>query len=107
MIASCKNHERKQNVSERFLITALTHIQLDFTLTLSFLDVKIFAPIIFFIYNESSKNKNRGLKDKELLSQFLKNRDIITPAYFRTLEISFDKIENAISMITKAIKKRV
>ena len=65
-------------------------------LTLGFWDGKSFAPIDFSIHNEPGKNKNRDLKDKELLQQFSKKRDLNSPGYLRTLEISVDKIENAI-----------
>jgi hypothetical protein len=74
-------------------------------LTLGFWDGKSFAPVDFSIHNEPGKNKNRGLKDKELLQQFSKKRDLNSPGYLRTLEISVDKIENAIAMITNAFKK--
>ena len=45
------------------------------------------------------------MKDKELLQQFSKKRDISSLSYLRTLEISFDKIENAISIVTYTFKK--
>jgi len=74
-------------------------------LTLGYWDGKSFLPVDFSIHNEQCKNKKRGLKDKDLLAQFSKERIATSPGYLRTVEIGVDKIENAISMIKSAVKK--
>lgn len=74
-------------------------------LTLGFWDGKSFVPVDLSIHNEQGKNKKRGLKDKDLLAQFSKERAFTSPGYLRAVEIGIDKIENAILMIKNAVKK--
>ena len=74
-------------------------------LTVGFWDGKSFVPVDFSIHNEQGKNKKRGLRDKDLSVQFSKERVTTSPGYLRTVEIGIDKIENAILMITNAVKK--
>jgi hypothetical protein len=74
-------------------------------LTLGFWDGKSFVPVDFSIHNEQGKNKKRGLREKDLLVQFSKERAANSPGYLRAAEVGIDKIENAILMIKNAVKK--
>ncbi|MBA3901220.1 MAG: transposase [Bacteroidetes bacterium] len=73
-------------------------------LTVGFWDGKSFLPLDFSIHNEQGKNQNRGLKSKDLKSQFTKKRAQETPGAIRISELSKSKIEMAVSMIKSAIK---
>ena len=73
-------------------------------LTLGFWDGKSILPIDFSIHNEPGKKQNRGLKPKELKSQFSKQRDENSSGFLRISEVSESKIEMAINMIKAAIK---
>jgi hypothetical protein len=72
-------------------------------LTLGFWDGKSFIPLDFSIHNEPGKEKNRGLKPKELKEQFSKLRKDCTPGATRVLEVSKSKIEMALEMIKSAL----
>lgn len=74
-------------------------------LTLGYYDGKSFVPIDFSIHNEPGKNKNRGLKKKELDAQFSKERPAESPGYERKKEISKDKISIALEMIKRCHNK--
>jgi hypothetical protein len=50
------------------------------------------------------KNKNRGLKAKELANQFYKERDADSSGFQRVKQLSSDKISMAIQMVKDAIK---
>jgi hypothetical protein len=50
------------------------------------------------------KNKNRGLKSKELTNQFFKGRDADSPCFQRVKQLSTDKISIAIQMVKDSIK---
>lgn len=74
-------------------------------LTLGYTDGKTFLPLDFSIHNEPGKNGKRGLKTKELKSQFTKIRDQQSNGHERAEEVSVDKITNAINMIKRCTKK--
>jgi Transposase DDE domain len=73
-------------------------------LTLIYWDGKSIIPIDFSQHNEPGKKKNRGLKQKDLEAQFVKERQIDSPGHKRAQEVSIDKITMAVNMIKNAIK---
>lgn len=74
-------------------------------LTLGYSDGKTFIPIDFSIHNETGKQGKRGLKAKELKTQFSKKRNSKSSGYERESEVSLDKISSALKMIKRCIKK--
>jgi len=76
-------------------------------LTLGLWDGKIFMPIDFSMHNEPGKNQKRGMKAKELESQFTKEREPDAASLKRILEVNIDKIENSINLIQRAVKKGI
>ncbi|MCZ2443307.1 MAG: transposase, partial [Flavobacteriales bacterium] len=76
-------------------------------LSLGLWEGKNFLPVDFSIHNEAGKNKKRGLKDKDLKQQYTKHRSAEDASYGRVLEVSSDKIDNAIQMIKRAVSKRI
>lgn len=76
-------------------------------LTLGYNDGKSFIPLDFSLHHEPGKKKNRGLKKKELDSQYRKERAADTPGYLRKREISETKIDCAIKMILRIVKKKI
>lgn len=76
-------------------------------LTLGVWEGKNFMPLDFSFHNEPGKNGKRGMKDKELKTQFTKHRDEDTKSFKRIQEVAVDKIENCIKMIGRAVKKGV
>lgn len=74
-------------------------------LTLGYTDGKSFLPIDFSIHNEAGKTGKRGLKAKELKSQFTKTRDPESAGYERSLEVEMDKISVALQMIKRCKAK--
>ena len=67
-------------------------------------DGKSFIPLAFSLHNEPGKNKNRGMKAKEIDNQFNKERQADSPGFKRIEQLSIDKITMAIQMIKNAIK---
>jgi len=74
-------------------------------LTLGWWDSKSFIPLDFSIHHEPGKKKNRGLKAHELKEQYTKSRLQDCPSIKRIAELSINKIDQAIDMIGKAIKR--
>lgn len=74
-------------------------------LTLGYSDGKSFIPLDFSIHHEPGKNKNRGLKKRELDKQFSKKRPKDSPGYERVTEINKSKIDVALSMLKRYLKK--
>lgn len=74
-------------------------------LTLGFWDGKSSLPLDFSIHQEPGKEKNRGLKTKELRVQYKKKRDRQCASMERVAELTMTKIESGINMIARAIKK--
>jgi hypothetical protein len=73
-------------------------------LVCGFWDGKSFIPTAFSLHNEPGKNRNRGLKNKELANQFYKERDADSPGFQRVKQLSTDKISMAIQMVKDTIK---
>lgn len=76
-------------------------------LTIGYSDGKSFTPLDFSIHNESGKNNKRGLKPKELKKQFNKERAKETSGYKRQMELSESKIDVALSMLKRLLKKSI
>ncbi len=74
-------------------------------LLLGYWEGKSFLPIDFTVHNEPGKNKKRGLKTKELDSQYSKKREDDSQGAYRIAQVSLSKINAAISMIKQAVKK--
>jgi hypothetical protein len=74
-------------------------------LTLGYWDGKSFIPVDFSVHNEPGKNKNRGLRKKDLASQFSKQREEGCAAMERVGEVSESKTDTALKMIKSAVKK--
>lgn len=66
-------------------------------------DGKGFVPLIFSLHNGPGKNKNRGMKAKEIDSQFNKERQADSPGFQRIEHLSINKIIMAIQMVKNAI----
>jgi IS4 transposase len=62
-------------------------------------DGKIFLPFSFSLHHESGKNNKRGLREKDLLAQYSKGRDALSPSLRRINELGISKIEMAIRML--------
>jgi hypothetical protein len=62
-------------------------------------DGKSFLPMDFSLHNEPGKNKNRGLKAKQLEKQYSKQRQEECLSIERIMEIGQSKIQVAINMI--------
>ncbi len=63
-------------------------------------DGKIFLPFCFSLHNEPGKSKKRGLKSKDLKSQYRKERNEKSPSYTRiNEELGASKIEMAVKML--------
>ncbi len=73
-------------------------------LVCGFWDEKSFIPTTFSVPNEPGKNRNRGLKNKELANQFCKERDAESLGFQRVKQLSTDKISMAIQLVKDAIK---
>ena len=58
----------------------------------------------FSVHNEPGKNRKRGIKNKELVNQFYKERDDESPGFQRVNQLRTDKISMAIQMVKDAIK---
>lgn len=76
-------------------------------LTIGYSDGKSFTPLDFSVHNEPGKNKKRGLKAKQLDKQFSKQRPIDSPGYQREMELSKSKIDIALSMLKRLLKKSI
>lgn len=76
-------------------------------LTLGFWDGKSFIPLDFSIHNEPGKRGKRGLPKKDLDHQFTKERAIDSAGYKRVKEVSVDKIQMAISLISNSLKRKI
>jgi hypothetical protein len=63
-----------------------------------------FIPTTFSVHNEPGKNRNRGLKNKELAYQFYKERDLESPCFQQVKQLSTEKISMAIQMVKNAFK---
>ena len=74
-------------------------------LTLGFWDGKSFIPLDFSVHQEPGKEKNRGLKARELRAQYKKDRKADCASTTRIAELSANKIEQAIKMVSGAIGK--
>jgi hypothetical protein len=73
-------------------------------LVCGFWEGKSFNPTTFSVHNEPGKNRNRGMKNKELANQFYKERDADSPGFQRVKLLSTDKISMAIQMVKDTIK---
>ena len=73
-------------------------------LVCGFWEGKSFIPTAFSLHNATGKNRNRGMKNKELANQFYKERDADSPGFQRVKQLSTDKISMAIQMVKDAIK---
>ena len=73
-------------------------------LTMIYWDGKSIIPVDFSQHNEPGKKKNRGLKQKDLDAQFVKERQVGSPGHKRAQEVGVDKITMAVNMIKNAIK---
>ncbi len=60
------------------------------------LDGISFIPTTFSVHNELGKNRNRGMKYKELANQFYMKRDADCPDFQRLKHLSTEKISMAI-----------
>ena len=76
-------------------------------LTLGYNDGKSFTPLDFSLHHEPTKKKNRGMKAKDLNKQYSKERPQDTPGYEREKEISESKIDIAINMIIRILKRNI
>lgn len=76
-------------------------------LTLGYTDGKTFIPLNFSIHNEPGKNGKRGLKAKDLKTQYTKKRALDSPGYQRESEVSKDKISVSLQMITLSQNKGI
>lgn len=76
-------------------------------LTLGYNDGKSFTPLDFSLHHEPGKSGKRGLKAKDLNRQFSKERPQDTPGYEREKEIGESKIDIAISMILRFVKRKI
>lgn len=72
---------------------------------LGYNDGKSFFPIDFSLHQEPGKNKNRGLKKKELKAQYSKYREEGIPGSKRITELAQDKITGALSLLKRNTKK--
>jgi hypothetical protein len=73
-------------------------------LVCGFWDGKSFISTTFSVHNEPGKNRNRGLKNKELAYQFYKERDLESPCFQQVKQLSTEKISMAIQMVKNAFK---
>ena len=75
-------------------------------LVLGYFDGKSFLPLDFSLHNEKGKNKNRpyGLSKKEIKERYRKHRDVRSAGAKRKQELSTSKIDNALSMLKRAVK---
>lgn len=74
-------------------------------LTLGYWDGKSFIPLDFSIHNENGKTGHRGLKSRDIAKQFAKVRNDTDASITRIKEMSVSKIDNALTMIKKAVSK--
>lgn len=73
-------------------------------LVLGLWDGKSFVPLDFSLHHEPGKNKNRGLKAKQLKAQHTYTRPPESPGLQRINEVSQSKITMAIEMIKRVAK---
>lgn len=75
-------------------------------LALAYWDGKSLIPLDFSMHTEKGKNQKRpyGLTRTQMKKRFSKDRDPKCPAAKRVQELSANKIDNAISMIKRAVK---
>jgi hypothetical protein len=73
-------------------------------LVLGLWDGKSFVPLDFSLHHEPGKNKNRGLKAKQLKAQHSYTRPSESPGHQRIKEVSQSKITMAIEMIKRVAK---
>lgn len=75
-------------------------------LALAYWDGKSLVPLDFSLHAEKGKNQKRpyGLTLTQLKKRFSKKRDHKSPAAKRVQELSTNKVNNAISMIKRAVK---
>lgn len=76
-------------------------------LTLGYNDGKSFIPLDFTMHHEPGKHQKRGLKAKDIKRQFSKQREENSPGYKRIQELGCSKIDAAIAMVKRALKKRL
>lgn len=78
-------------------------------LFLGYWDGKSFLGLDFSLHKEKGKNKKKpyGLKYKHRKQQYRKKREKGTAGYSREKELLINKIDNAISMIKRALKKNI
>jgi hypothetical protein len=74
-------------------------------LTLGLWDGKVMIPIDFSLHNEPGKNGKRGMKVNDLKAQFNKERLAESSGKQRYLELGKSKVEVAIEMLKRAVKK--
>lgn len=74
-------------------------------LVLGLWDGKSFLPVDYSLHNEPGKNQSRGLKKKQLQAQFTKVRACDSPGHKRVQEVEMGKIESALAMIKRAVRK--
>lgn len=73
-------------------------------LVLGLWDGKSFVPLDFSLHHEVGKNKNRGLKAKQLKAQHSYSRPTESPGHERISEVSQSKITMVIEMIKRVVK---
>ena len=78
-------------------------------LVLGYWDGKSFFGLDFSLKKEQGKNEDRpfGLTKKEIKAQFKKKRVALTPGKQRVDELLVNKIDNGISLITRAYKRAI
>lgn len=74
-------------------------------LTIGYNDGKSFLPMDCSLHNEPGKNKNRGMKAKELAGQYSKIRKEDSPGHQRQMEVGKSKMETALYCIKRLLKK--
>jgi hypothetical protein len=72
-------------------------------------DSKNFLGIDFSVHSEKGKNSNRpqGMRKKDIKKRFQKKRPNESPGYERAMETFKSKIEVAVSMIERAVKRGI
>jgi len=78
-------------------------------LILGYWDGKSFFGLDFCLEKERGKNQDRpfGLTLKERKAQFSKKRSSVTPAHERVDELTVNKIDNGVSLIMRAFKRKI
>jgi len=70
-------------------------------------DGTMFLPFDLSLHHEPRKDQSRGMRKKDIDTQFTKSRNVLSPSYGRLKELGLSKIEVAKRMLHDFLKLRV